>query len=185
MRAAALLLALSAGCTKATTGDSLVKVTVDAVQAIMNVAVLHTTSQAGGDSIDHDFGMGTFSLGGGMTKSFAVQVPASITGPFTIHVEARDASGNALGAGDGMTMLAPGQEKDITVTLMPIMMGVDGGTDGIVTVPPSEPVWIGSGGSAATATQQLNLNAGGSDTVGTAAAPSGASFTASPFSSQR
>jgi hypothetical protein len=183
---------LIAGCTKpAAKGDSLVVVTVDAVPPIMNVASLHTTATAGGDTVEHDVGMGSFSLGGGTTKDFGVQVPSSITGTFTIHVEARDAAGTPLGAGDGMTELAPGQRKNITVTLGPIMMdagtdggGSDGGTD--LMLPPivTEPVWIGSGGSAATSTQQLNINVGGSDTAGAAAAPSKASFTAGSFSSQ-
>jgi len=45
----------------------------------------------------------------------------------------------------------------------------------------SEPVWLGSGGSAKSATQQLNMQI---SRGGTTAAPSGARFSSSYFSSQ-
>jgi hypothetical protein len=49
-----------------------------------------------------------------------------------------------------------------------------------------QPAWIGSGGSAKATTQRLNLNSGGTDTVGSAPSTSSgskASFTPGAFSS--
>jgi hypothetical protein len=193
MRAARLLglaALVAAGCTSGK-GDSLVVVTVDAVPALSRVAVLHTTSMAGGQTIAQDVGGGgaPFSIGGGVQKTFGVQVPHSITGAFAIHVEARDASGKVLGAGDGMTTLSPGNRSDLTVVLgAAIDGGVDGGTDGGTDgMPPpilSQSVYVASGGSAASATQQLNVNVGGTDTTGGTSAPSGATFMPGFFASQ-
>jgi hypothetical protein len=170
VRSSALAALVLAGCAK---GDSLVVVTVDANPAIANVAVLKTTSMAGGQTFSQDVGgnLAPFSLGGGVTKSFAVQVPSSTSGRFSIHIEARGASGNTLAQGNGMTTLSPGNRLNLSVTLGPVAIAV-------------EPVWIGSGGSAATATFQVNVNSGGTDTVGATAAPSGGTFTAGSFASQ-
>jgi hypothetical protein len=41
----------------------------------------------------------------------------------------------------------------------------------------AEPLWIGSGGSASSGTQQLNMNVGGNDTVG-CSTPAGADCSA-------
>jgi hypothetical protein len=184
-----LLLAVS-GC--ASQGDSLVVVTVDSTSSITPVAVLHTTSTAGGRTLDHDFsGNAPFSIP--PSKTFAVQVPSSIlgiSGAFMIHVEARDAAGLALAAGDGATTLMPGARSDVMVTLGAI--GADGGTDGAVdggvdlappamAFPPAA-VWISSGGgSAAAGKAQLNLCIGAVDTVGSVSASGGAQMTSGYF----
>jgi hypothetical protein len=183
MRAARLIglaALVAAGCASSS-GNSVVEVTVDAVPALSNVAVLHATWMAGGQTIVHDVGGGgmPFSLGGGVQKMFGVQVPHSITGAFSIHVEARDASGTVLAQGDGMTTLSPGNTTNITVVLG-VGAPLDGGTDGIL----SEPVYVASGGSAASATQQLNISVDGTDTVGTTSAPSGATLTSGFFAIQ-
>jgi hypothetical protein len=172
---------LAAGCTSGK-GDSLVVVTVDAVPALTNVALLHTESTVGTAKTTRDVGAdkAPFSIGGGAPKTdFAVQVASSLMGTFTIHVEARDSAGNVMAQGDGMTTLAPGKRKDIAITLGAQMVP-DGGTDAMpVVVAQPEPIWIGSGGSST----RLNLNAGGFDTVGATAAPSGARL-AGPFATQ-
>jgi hypothetical protein len=162
---AAILATLLVGCSS---GDSLVVVTVDANPALANVALLHTTSMAGGQTIVQDVGStaAPFAVGGGTTKTFGVQVQSAITGSFMIHVEAQDASGKKLAQGDGSTTLSPGQRVDVAVTLTP-------------STPPivAQPFWIGSGGATAT----LGINIGGSDTVGTSTAASGAAFQSSFF----
>jgi hypothetical protein len=192
---------LVAGCTSGK-ADSLVVVTVDATQPLMNVALLYTKSMAGGQTFEKDVGgdKAPFSLGDGMTKSFGVQVPSSITGAFSIYVEARDASGKVLAAGNGMTTLAPGSTRNITIVLgAPALDGgtddggpvdggpVDGGpVDGGADMPaiPSSPAYVGAGGAAASSAFQLSVGVGGTDTFGTSNAPSGASFTSGFFSSQ-
>jgi len=45
-------------------------------------------------------------------------------------------------------------------------------------------VRVGGGGSVASASQQLNLNIGGTDTTGTSDSPSGAQYTPGFFASQ-
>jgi hypothetical protein len=186
---AALLLA---GCADKK-GDSLVVVTVGADPPLLNVvALLRTSSTAGSQTMvhDHDFGVGStpFSLSRDMPKTFAVQVPSSVTGTFTIHVAALDVGGNVLGEGDGSTTLSPGKISYITITLGASSSdgGSDGGSDdGGMPQIPSVAVWIGSGGSALSSSmQQLNLSVGGSDTVGVTSAPSGASLGGGFFSSQ-
>jgi hypothetical protein len=195
-----LLVALAlAGCTRSGSGDSLVVVTVGASPALSNLAVLHTTSMAGGETILHDVGgnAAPFSLGGGVTKTFGVDVPASITGKFSIHVAASNGSGKVLGAGDGSTTLQPGHIENITIVLGSATVdggtdggsggmdgGTDGGSDGMVPVIVVEPVYVGSGGSAASHSQQLSINIGGIDTVGATSAPSSAQFTSGFFASQ-
>jgi hypothetical protein len=176
-----VLLAL-AGCSSQ--GDSLVVVTVDAAASIDSVAVLHTTSTAGGRMLDHDFsGNAPFSIP--PSRTFGVQVASSISGAFTIHVEARDTAGRTLAAGDGATTLAPGQRSDVDVTLA--ASATDGGTDGgadlapPATFPPAA-VWISSGGgSAAAGAARINLSVGGVDAVGSVSAPGGAQMTSGFF----
>jgi hypothetical protein len=128
---------------------------------------------AGGQTTLQDLGAEAAPFSLGATKSFGVQVASSITGAFSIHVEARDASGAVLGQGDGSTTLSPGNRLDVRVTLAPP-----------VPVIVSEPVYIGSGGTAASAAQQLSLNTGGSDTHGAGIAASGAVFTPGFFATQ-
>ncbi len=166
----ALAALLIAGCAR---GDTLVVVTVHATPALRNVARLHTTSVAGGQTVLQDVGgaFAPFTIGNGVTKTFGVQVPSSISGSFSIRVEALDASGTILAKGDGMTTLSPGNSRNIPITLTP-------------PVNPAEPVWIGSGGSAASSTSQLNVSVGVTDTVGSAAAPSGVVFSSGFFASQ-
>ena len=168
VRSCVLAALLVAGCAK---GDSLVVVTVDASPAIANVALLHTTSMAGDQSIMKDVGAdkAPFSLGDGVTKTFGVQVPSSISGAFSIHVEARNASG-LLAQGDAGTTLSPGNRRDIQIVLAVAVV--------------AEPVWIGSGGSVASAAQQLNISIGGTDIVGALSVPGGSGFTSGFFSSQ-
>jgi hypothetical protein len=48
----------------------------------------------------------------------------------------------------------------------------------------TQSIWIGSGGSASSGAQQLNLRIGGTNTTGTTSAPSGATFTAGSFAQQ-
>ena len=117
----------------ACTNNSLVVVTVDALPVLSNIRVLHTTSIAGGQTHDHDIASAMpFSLGGGITKTFGVEVPQSIDGSFVIHVEARDSTGTPMGRGDGMTQLAAGKRTDLSITL-----------GAAVPLVASEPVWIG------------------------------------------
>jgi hypothetical protein len=174
VRSFALAALVLAGCAK---GDSLVVVTVNAMPAISNVAVLKTTSKAGGQTFLQDVGASAvpFSLGAGVTKSFAVQVPSSITGAFSIHVEAHNASGSVLAQCDGMATLSPGNRVNIPITLVPAAIQ-----------PPAvvDSVWIGSGGSAATSSYQLSVSTGGNDTIGEATAASGAAFVSGLFASQ-
>ena len=170
VKSCVLAVLLFASCAK---GDSLVVVMVDASPSIANIALLHTKSRVSEQSIIKDVGAdkAPFALGLGMKKTFGVEVPPSFSGMFSIHVEARDARGAALAQGDGTTTLSPGNQRDISITLGPIVVAV-------------EPVWIGSGGAAATALHQLTVNVGGTDTAGSAVAPSGVMFTSGLFSSQ-
>jgi hypothetical protein len=178
---------LAAGCKSS--GDSLVVVTVDARPALANVAVLHTSSTAGMMTIEHDLGGGQtpFSIGAGATKSFGVQVPSSITGAFSIHVEARNAAGAILGVGNGATTLSPGHREDLSIVLGGTMVdgGADAGGDGMLTPIVSEAIYVASGGSPpASGAQQLNVSVGGTDTVGVSSAPSGAQLASGFFASQ-
>ncbi len=198
---APLVLLLAAGCTKK--ADSLVVVTVDAVPALTGIALLHTVSMAGDETVTRDVGgdHAPFALGGSDgTKSFGVQLRSSITGSFSIVVEARDGAGNVLGTGQGATTIKLGGSVDLTVTLGTPMVLDGGGLDGApadlgstdaapvpdllqpVVVQP-EPVWVGAGGTATSGSRKLNLNLGGFDTVTTTTAPSGRKL-ASPFSLQ-
>jgi hypothetical protein len=171
IRAAALALAL-AGCNS---GDSLVVVSVGSSVQLDGLALLHTSSLAGGTLLDHDVGADQAPFSIPPAKTFGVQVPRSITGTFSIRVEARNAAGMALATGDGMIPLQPGSRVDVSVTLAP------GGA-----VVSAQPVWIGSGGSAIAngSAARLNLGIGAVDTVGRVTGASGASFTPGYFGLQ-
>lgn len=109
-----VLMAVVASCSK---GDSLVVVSVTADERLAGVAALRATSTAGGRSSVHEFANdSTFTLPPAMT--FGVDVPASIVGPFTVHVDALDATTSVLAAGDGMTTLSPGHRVDIAIPLI-------------------------------------------------------------------
>ena len=130
---------------------------------------------AGGSLMDHDVGAAEAPFSIPPARSFGVQVPRSITGTFSIRVEARNAAGIALATGDGMTTLVPGSRVDVSVTLAP------GGA-----VVSAQPVWIGSGGSAVGSGSgaRLSTGVGAVDTVGKATGASGASFTSGYFGLQ-
>src|SRR5262249_28404930 len=150
---------------------------------------------AGGKTIDKDVGAdgGTgFSIP--PVKTFGVSLASSITGVFAIHIEARDAVGASLASGKGMVAPAPGKPRDLTGgpgagapddlgPTTPDLANSDN-PDMALPIVVSEPIWIGSGGSAASATQKLNLKVSGFNTAGTVSAPSGAQFTAGYFTSQ-
>jgi hypothetical protein len=149
---------------------------------------------AGSATHEHDVGAGPFSIP--PKKTFGIDMPSSFSGNFKVHLEARDSSGHPLASGDGETNVSPGKRSDISITLSSGTM--DGGVDmansdssvdgfsGDLLLPPilSEPIWLGSGGSVSSATQELNVNVGGTDTVGTANATSGATFTPGFFANQ-
>jgi hypothetical protein len=172
IRAAVLALAL-AGCSS---GDSLVVVSVGSSVQLDGLALLHTSSLAGGMLMDHDVGADQAPFSIPPAKTFGVQVPKAITGMFSVRVEARNAAGMVLATGDSnMITLAPGSRVDVSVTLAP------GGA-----VVSAQPVWIGSGGSAIAngSGARLNVGIGAVDTVGKVTAASGASFTPGYFGLQ-
>jgi hypothetical protein len=173
MRARSILWAVLAlaGCNHA---DALVVVSVQAQPSVANVAVLRTTSTAGAVTARHDFGAAAAPFTIPPARTFAIQVPGADAGPFALHVEAYDSGGRLLASGDGVTTTARARRSDLAITLGPA-------TPMVV----SEPIWIGSGGSAtATSGEQLNASFGGTDTVGSTNAPSGAQLTPGFFSAQ-
>jgi hypothetical protein len=113
MRAGALALLIAvAGCSKS---GALVVVRVDADAPLPSAKTLsvHAVSTVRSSS---------YSLplaGGGIppARVFGIEVPPAIAGTFDIHVEALDAGGVSLGAGDGMTTLGGGRH-DVSITLV-------------------------------------------------------------------
>jgi hypothetical protein len=113
-RALAIACALAAAsCTRSGT---LVVVTVDAAPALPTAATLAVNAVA-----PARFHMYMLPLtGGGIPpeRVFGLEVPPDVTGPLSIHVEALDASGASLAAGDGMATLASGGGRsDVHVLL--------------------------------------------------------------------
>jgi hypothetical protein len=164
--AVALLAAIASGCAS---GDALVVVTVDATRPVDGIADLRATASAGGQTMSYDLGASEAPFAIPPSRTFAVQVPAAISGVLTITVEARGQAGDVLATGEATTELAGGR-SDVIIELGG--SSVDGGTDLASPIVTAQSVWIAGGGSASAASHELNLSFGGVDTVGTAPAAS-------------
>jgi hypothetical protein len=165
----------AAACSSAGTA---VVVTVDASHALTGVAQLQVVASVGTTSRSY-----TFNIDGGTippARSFAIDVPASVSGTLAVQVTAIDSASKALGAGQGSSPLAPGKREDIAITLNAGPGGGDdagagsdggggngdaGGSVGGLTYSPSMMSFgpIDRGTSAAT--QTLTVHNGGADAV--------------------
>jgi hypothetical protein len=119
--------------------NGLVVVTVDAAPAIDNVSTLAGTASAGGRTVSFTV---TPSGGGNVSippeQTFGIDVPTSISGPISVHLDARNASGDVLASGDGSGVISVGKRSDIAVTLgnSPLDMAMvdDAGVDMLAPV---------------------------------------------------
>jgi hypothetical protein len=163
-----LFVALVGGC--GPKGDGIVVVTVDSTSALTNVATLHVAAATATQTVAFDLPV---PAPGNIPpqQTFGIDIPASVTGTLSIHVQARDAGGADLGDGDGMVTVARGARRDVSITLggTDTDMGGGGGIAidrnqqafGNVTVRQSSSAAtfvITNNGSAATGTPKLALS---------------------------
>jgi hypothetical protein len=113
----------ASGCNK---GDALVVVTVSAPgdAPIVGITSLRGTASVGGQSRSFDVPTGGTAFDLPPPRTFAIDVPSSYAGAFNLHVEARDAAGTLLAAGDGFVGVSPGERADLPINMGP---GVPGG----------------------------------------------------------
>jgi hypothetical protein len=121
MRAGLLaVVVLLSGCAK---GGSLVVVTVESQAALSDVAVLAVHAELGTQSKDFNIAPNPNTIPPAQT--FGIDVSPSMSGSFTVHVDAVDSNASVVASGDGQAMLAAGGRADIDIQLAG--PSVDGG----------------------------------------------------------
>jgi hypothetical protein len=112
----------AASCTRS---GSLVVVTVDAAPALPTATALSVNAVAPARSRSYTLPLATTGIP--PERVFGIEVPPDVSGAFSIHVEALDASGASLAAGDAMTTLASGGGRSEVI----IRLGAAGADAGI------------------------------------------------------
>lgn len=101
-------------------GDGLVVVTLDADPPLADVVTVHATATVGVHTSSFDVAADPRS-GGAVSIppqiTFGVQVPTKYGSRLSLHLEARDANGQALGTGDGQTSVHSGGRTDVRVVI--------------------------------------------------------------------
>ncbi|MCU1280039.1 MAG: hypothetical protein JWM53_3585 [bacterium] len=117
------------GCTSKAS-MSLVVVSVDADAPLADIATLHARVTVGDQSREFDVHpTGGAALSVPPAQSFGIEIPRTMTGTLSVHVEARDSNGTVTAAGDGSGPIRPGARADISVQLAANGLGDLGGIE--------------------------------------------------------
>lgn len=130
--------ALLAGGCASKSSVSLVVVSVDADGPLADVATLHARVTVADQTREFDVHPTTgATLSIPPAQNFGIDIPRSMSGTLTVHVEARDSNGVVTASGDGSGAIRVGSRADVGVSLAVVDNSGDlGGMPGDMAIAP-------------------------------------------------